>query len=222
MRRKGYSMYTLTPEHMKELLELVESIRSMVGAHKEIEEKLDLNGKLNGTLGEAIGLTKLYSIYGSSADYNWRGKQRKGCDVLVTVKGKTPQRFQIKTSAQEKYMFRVIKVVNVDRDKVRLEREKGDFFEIAYRIEEAINNARTDVWLLIHAKKDNYDFYWIEKEDLIKIVTEHYTNAVTKRKHRENFNEYIDNNNVYSPILVQTAETDRCLLNKYNKPPCSD
>lgn len=145
-------MYTLTPEHMKELTELVKSIKSIVGAHKELEEILYLNSKLNGTFGEAIGLTKLYSIYEGSADYNWRGKQKKGCDVQVTEKGKTPKRFQIKASAQEKYMFRVI-VSNVDGGRVKLEREKGDFFEISHRIEDAINNAKTDVWLLIHVKR---------------------------------------------------------------------
>ena len=32
-------MYTLTPEDMKELTELVKSIKSIVGAHKELEEK---------------------------------------------------------------------------------------------------------------------------------------------------------------------------------------
>ena len=174
---------------------------------------------MNGTFGEAIGLTKLYSIYGSSADYNWRGKQKKGCDVRVTEKGKTPKRCQIKTSAQEKYMFRVIKVSNVDRDRVRLEREKGDFFEISHRIEDAISNAKTDVWLLIHAKRDNPDFYWIEKEDLIKLVTEHYLNAVKTRKHTKDFNEYVDSNNVYNPILVKTEKTDRDLLSKYNRLP---
>ena len=215
-------MVTLTPENMEDLTKLVETIKNVIGAEKELDRILDLSGKLNGTLGEAIGLAKLYGIYGSSANYDWRGKQKKGYDVQVTEKGEKPLRFQIKASAQEKYVFRPIKVTNLDSDKIRIERENKKFLEISERIKEAINQAQTDVWLFIHAKKDNQNFIWIEKEDMIKVVTEHYENAVKYRDHtksKKGFHGYVDKNNIYRPIITQKEQKDRDLLNRYNRPP---
>lgn len=212
-------MVFLTPENMKTLEELVGKFRSLIESEAELDEKLDLSGKLGGTIGEAVGLIRLYEEIGNSAAYDWKGKQKRGYDVLIREKGKKPLRVQIKTSAQEEYVFRVIKVANLDRDKIVSEINRKEFGEISKRIREAISQAEADVWLLIHTKRDGHDLYWVEKEDMIELVTRHYENAVNTRNHttsKKPFHYYIDKNNAYRPHITQ--KDDGAFLSRYKMP----
>lgn len=204
----------LTAESLEKLAKLNDNIKNLITEETELDKILGLSGRLNGVFGEALGLAKLYSIYGSSANYEWEGKQKKGYDIEVTKDGKK-NRFQIKASTQDKYVFRVIKVPDLERDKIRKERENGKFTEITERIKKAIEDAQTDVWLLIHTNNGHQDFFWIEKEDMIKIVVGHHENAIRNRKHPISFNEYIDRNNVYRPHIMQREDAE--LLNTYNR-----
>ena len=168
-----------TTESLEKLAKLNDNIKNLITKETELDKILGLSVRLSGVFGEALGLAKLYSIYGSSADYEWEGKQKKGYDIQVTHNGKKT-RFQIKASTNDEYVFRVIKVPNLKRDKIR-RRENRKYTEISEKIKEAINEAQTDVWLLIYPNNGIQDYFWIEKEDMIKIVIGHYENAVEEK-----------------------------------------
>ncbi|MGA2386494.1 MAG: hypothetical protein ABSG33_08175 [Candidatus Bathyarchaeia archaeon] len=211
-------MGTLTSENLEKLVRLNDNIKNLISNEPELDNALDLSGRLNGVFGEALGLAKLYSIYGNSANYEWEGKQKKGYDIQIT-KNNEKIRFQIKSSAQEKYVFRVIKVADLDAEKIRKQLANKDFSEIFNKITYAIDHAQTDVWLLIHTRKDKHDFYWIEKEAMKDIVTKHYEDAFTLRKHGrkgKEFHEYITNG-IYRPHITQNEKWDRERLAAHNK-----
>ncbi|MCW4000086.1 MAG: hypothetical protein NWE93_07590 [Candidatus Bathyarchaeota archaeon] len=208
-------MGNLTPENLEKLSKLNKNIKTLISQEPELDNILCLNSKLNGVFGEAIGLAKLYEIYKSDACYEWEGKQKKGYDIQISKNGKKT-RFQIKMSVAEEFVFRVIKVANLNADKIRGECEIPIFDEIGGAIRKAIDEAETDVWLLIHNKKDEPKFYWINKEDMAKIVIEHYKNAVINRNHiGKNYHQYIEKDNVYRPHIIQRE--DGKLLEECNK-----
>lgn len=205
-------MAILTPESLEKLLRLTKDIKEIIAKEPELDKTLHLSSRLNGVFGEAIGLAELYSKYKDSAYYEWDGKQTKGYDIVVTPKSGKKIRFQIKASTSEEYVFRVIKVPNLDKQTIREERIKRTYDGMKKGIKEAIEAAQTDAWLLIHVK-EKPEFFLIEKDKMAEIVFQHYKNAVENRKHPPSFDEYIDENNTYRPHI---QKEDGKLLNKYN------
>jgi hypothetical protein len=208
-------MVILDIKSLEKLAKLNANIQHLIEQEKELDKTFRLSNRFNGVFGEAIGLTKLYQKYGDAADYEWKGQQKKGFDLLVTlIEKKQKIRFQIKTSSQEAYVFRVVKVKDLDSEKITGQLKSKDFTEISMRIKDAIEQAETDVWLLIHTNKDKQDFFWVTKENMAEVVINHYKKAVEYRKHGVNFHGYVKNN-VYRPHIGQKEKWDRELLDKY-------
>jgi hypothetical protein len=211
----GANEMALDVQSLEKLAKFNEEIQRLLKQVPELDKTFKMSNKLNGIFGEALGFTKLYEKFRDKADFEWKGGETKGFDILVTLKDTRQKiRFQIKTSSQEKYVFRVVKVTNLNAEKMLEQIKNKDFTEITERIKEAVKKAETDVWLLIHNTKNNQDFFWVPKEEMAEIVINHYKNAVKNRQHGKNFHAYIKNNE-YRPHITQKEEWDRELLDRY-------
>ena len=180
-------MKEISIDEMASLRKIVESIQELIDRYPELQEKLNLKRKFNSVLGEAVGLTKLFEIYKDSAKYKWHGKMQKDYDVIIKKDGKF-EKVQIKTSAEESYVFRVakVKIGNMgDTETIRraVINEKPVFAKIFEKIDKTIDSTNADKWLLVNVKEKATDFYFIGKEALKKIIKEHYRRAVETRNH---------------------------------------
>jgi predicted AAA+ superfamily ATPase len=103
----------LSRNDISDLNKLINSIKSRIDEiekkNPKLEKGLKLKKKFIGVLGEAIGLVKLFKKYGSSYKYYWHGGRKKDFDVVLT-KGNEEIKIQIKSSADEKFRFRTIRV----------------------------------------------------------------------------------------------------------------
>jgi hypothetical protein len=78
-------MVKLSSNEIDELKTMLQEVRNALEGHKGLEEKLKLKNKLNGVIGEAIGLAKLFEAFGNDALYQWHGKFKRDYDIIIKV-----------------------------------------------------------------------------------------------------------------------------------------
>jgi hypothetical protein len=216
----------ISNEDVLSLEHMVRTIKNTVKAHSSLEKKLKLHNKINGFLGEAMGLIKLFEFFGDKAEYCWSGKFTKDYDVLVKNQNITTK-IQIKCSAHNNFVFRVAKVnVGSFEEKQRIiqdvTRTPPSYERINKKIDFEIEKMGTDIWILVHMKEDREDIYALKKDEMINLVKEHYKKANEHRIRAEKkgrktrkFNGYISTQNVYHPIIQQKRKEDVELLKAF-------
>jgi len=199
---------------MTNLSNLIIFLDNQLHANDALDQKLGLGLKLRGIAGEAIALTKLFSIYGQQTRYIWYGKLKKDYDLIVQQNSENIK-VQIKTSCDEKFMFRVLNVPFEQPLEVIKRLRSGFLGDVFQAIDDEIDKKDVSYWLLVHLKKDGNSFYKLDKLEMKQVLKKQYKDYYRK-EHREKYNFAISSKTgTFMPILKETVKSDLELLSKY-------
>lgn len=173
----------IRPEDFENLNKLIKNVTGTIESMPETDKTLDLTKRFIGDLGEAIALTRIYDILGENYLYEWRGRKKKGRDlVLKSKKIEKTCSIQVKATTEESCKFVVgtislgVQAVDILKEIDRAKASKAGFNHILDLISKFVDSKETNVWVIVHVKieePENPEFYWFSKYKLKKIIQNH-------------------------------------------------
>jgi hypothetical protein len=178
----------LKPKDIKELEGVINSITKILKKHPDLDNKLGLSDKFLGPLGEATGLVKI--MKGKTAVCLWHGKFKEDFDLVVT-ENREPINYQIKSSSnQDHFLFRVLEV-QFERNElpeVMKQLRNNDPSPLLAGIDKAVDDQKSDYWLLVYIKKDETEFFKLDRETMKSVAKQSYKNYYHNTPHRKSTN----------------------------------
>ncbi len=190
-------MAEVTEPDLRDLEGLLSFLRSWLQSKKELAAKLRLDKKFVGPLGEALAITRLYEVIGSSVlDLDWPGGQKRGYDVELTLKSGRKAKLQVKSTTTNNFQIFSLAVSRGCESVIREAHNQQASFslppEVAEDFRRQIDTRFPDsssyYWILVSMEHTNTECFVLGKKEFRDLVIRDYERYVRDVKHREAYN----------------------------------
>lgn len=181
----------ITKDEIEALKELINLFNRWLSKNDSVAKRLKLRSKFAGDLGEATAINELYG-HGYRI-MEWRGKNKKGADIIITTKKSKRRQVQIKTTTtgnNAQVFVSKIKRGKKLRNKGKLNKSEKE--SILNSIKDNITKNEADYWVIVNAKRDP-EYFILDKKHFAELLTK-AQEGYMKKKHTKRYHFGITKN----------------------------